>query len=158
MQKNLGRDMSGRTRHTTLEGKGRLIQGNFFTDPPLKGLTTEKNISNKHIKYRRRSLVGTCQEGQDTPNSATCASNISKEAKRKYLEKVWNLFSFIPPRKRIGDVTGQPNEVLLPEEKNIFSSTNVYLILMNIGHSFRCNIKGITFFQLFIFFRQGGTS
>ena len=46
MQKKLGRDMSGRTRHTTLEGKGRLIQGNFFTAPPLKGLTTEK----KHLK------------------------------------------------------------------------------------------------------------
>ena len=34
MQKKLGRDMSGRTRHTTLEGKGKLIQGNFLLPHP----------------------------------------------------------------------------------------------------------------------------
>ena len=47
---------------------------------------------------------------------------------------------------------------LQPEEKNIFSSINVYLISMNIGHNSRYNIRGITFFQVFIIFRQGGTS
>ena len=56
MQKKLGRDMSGRTRHTTLERKGKLKsqqQNNIF----LK----------KHFKCSR-SLVGICREGQDTPH------------------------------------------------------------------------------------------
>ena len=34
LQKKLGRDMSGRTRHNTLEGKGKLIQGIFLLPHP----------------------------------------------------------------------------------------------------------------------------
>ena len=73
MQKKLGGDMSGRTRHNTLERKGKLYHN---SKKHLK-------ISNKYFE-RRRSLVEMYREGLDTTLCSFIGSSKKKQETSHY--------------------------------------------------------------------------